>query len=139
RLAGAPLRAGRIAEGGRRVGGRRVLTPSPVTNFVRVDAAPSGRTADDVVADLRRHGVNASSRPPTIIRFVTHRQIDDDDVAVLIKTFEEILRERRVLSERAPPPDPAFTPGRGTAGAGAFSMSAPFSMAPPGPAPPPTP
>ena len=96
RLAEDHLRARRIAEGLQQVVGLRVLTPSPVTNFVLVDVAPSGRTADDVVADLRRHGVNASSRPPTIIRFVTHRQIDDDDVAFLIKTFEEILRERRL-------------------------------------------
>lgn len=96
RLAEDHLRARRIAEGLQQILGLRVLTPSPVTNFVLVDVAASGSTADDVVADLRRHGVNASSRPPTIIRFVTHRQIDDDDVAVLIKTFEEILRERQL-------------------------------------------
>ena len=65
--------------------------PAPVTNFVLVDVAPSGRSAEDVVADLRRHGINASSRPPTTIRFVTHRQIGDDEVATLIKTLGEVM------------------------------------------------
>jgi threonine aldolase len=44
-----------------------------------------------VVAALRRHGINASSRPPATIRFVTHRQISDDDIATAIKTISEIV------------------------------------------------
>ena len=44
-----------------------------------------------MVAGLRRHGINASSRPPATIRFVTHRQISDDDVATLIKTITEVV------------------------------------------------
>jgi threonine aldolase len=73
------------------VTGLTVLTPVPVTNFVLIDVTPSGRTAEDVVADLRRHGINASSRPPTTIRFVTHRQIGDDEVTTLVKTIGEVL------------------------------------------------
>ena len=91
RLAEDHQRASQIAEGLRPLAGLRVLTPHPVTNFVLVDVAPSGRTAEEVVADLRRHGINASSRPPTTIRFVTHRQIGDDDVATLVKTFAEVM------------------------------------------------
>ena len=91
RLAEDHQRARQIADGLRSLGGLRVLTPHPATNFVLVDVAPSGRTAGDVVADLQRHGVNASSRPPTTIRFVTHRQIGDDDVATLIKTLTEVI------------------------------------------------
>ena len=78
----------------RLIGGLRVLTPRPATNFVLVDVAPSGRTAEDVVADLKRHGINASSRPPTTIRFVTHRQIGDDDVATLVKTLAEVIGDK---------------------------------------------
>lgn len=94
RLADDHLRARQIAEGLQEVTGLAVLTPSPVTNFVLIDVAPSGRTAEDVVADLRGHGINASSRPPTTIRFVTHRQIGDDEVATLIKTLTEIMGGR---------------------------------------------
>jgi threonine aldolase len=91
RLAEDHQRAQNLADGLRQVGGLRVLTPRPATSFVLVDVAPSGRTADDVLASLRRHGINASSRPPATIRFVTHRQISDDDVATLIKTITEVV------------------------------------------------
>ncbi len=93
RLAEDHQRARRIADGLASVSGIRVLTPKPVTNFVLVDVAPSGHTADEVVASLEGHGVNASSRPPTTIRFVTHRQVDDDDVAALIKILTDVIGE----------------------------------------------
>ena len=57
--------------------------------------SPSGRTAEDVVADLRRRGINASSRPPATVRFVTHRQIGDDEVAILVETLGEMLGGRQ--------------------------------------------
>jgi threonine aldolase len=91
RLAEDHLRARRLAEGLQSVGGLTVLTPRPVTNFVLIDVTSSGRAAEDVVADLKRHGINASSRPPTTIRFVTHRQIGDDDVVTLVKTLTEVM------------------------------------------------
>jgi threonine aldolase len=93
RLAEDHARARQVADGLRSLPGLRVLTPEPATNFVLVDTAPSGRSAEDVAADLRRRGINASSRPPTTIRFVTHRQIGDDEVATLIKTFGEVMGE----------------------------------------------
>jgi threonine aldolase len=95
RLAEDHQRAQAIVGGLRTAGGLRVLTPHPATNFVLVDVAPSGLTAEDVVAGLQRHGINASSRPPTTIRFVTHRQISDDDVATLVKTLTEVIGETR--------------------------------------------
>ena len=95
RLAEDHLRARQIADGLQSVSGLTVLTHSPVTNFVLIDVAPSGRTAEDVAADLKRHGIYASSRPPTTIRFVTHRQIGDDEVATLVKTLTEIMGGRR--------------------------------------------
>ena len=95
RLADDHRRARQIAEGLQSVAGIDVLTPNPVTNFVLIDVASAGRTAEAVVADLQRHGINASSRPPTTIRFVTHRQIGDDDVATLIKTVSEVMGERQ--------------------------------------------
>src|SRR5208282_4313552 len=49
RLAEDHLRARQIAEGLQEVTGLIVLTPRPVTNFVLIDVAPSGRIAEDVV------------------------------------------------------------------------------------------
>jgi threonine aldolase len=94
RLAEDHQRARQIADGLRSLGGLRVLISHPATNFVLVDVAPSGRSAEDVLADLQRHGINASSRPPTTIRFVTHRQIGDDDVATLVKTLTEVIGDK---------------------------------------------
>jgi threonine aldolase len=84
-------RARQLAEGLRRALGDRVKVPDPPTNFVMVDVAPAGRDAAEVVAQLRTHGIRASSRPPTVIRFVTHRQIDDEDVATLVETMIKLL------------------------------------------------
>jgi threonine aldolase len=95
RLAEDHRRAQNLADGLQRVAGLRVLTPRPATNFVLVDVALSGRTAEDAVADLQWHGINASSRPPATIRFVTHRQISDDDVATLIKALIEVIGKRQ--------------------------------------------
>ena len=95
RLAEDHRRAQNLADGLQRVAGLRVLTPRPATNFVLVDVALSGQAAEDAVADLQWHGITASSRPPATIRFVTHRQISDDDVATLIKTLIEVVGTRQ--------------------------------------------
>ena len=91
RLAEDHLRAQKLADGLRHASGLQVLTPRPITNFVLVDVSPSGQAAEDVVAGLKRHGISASSRPPATVRFVTHRQITDDDVATLIKTLAGVV------------------------------------------------
>jgi threonine aldolase len=91
RLADDHARARYMAVELQRVPGLRVLTPEPVTNFVLVDVAPSQRSAEDVVAYLQTHGIHASARPPTAVRFLTHRQIDDADVAVLVETLAKVL------------------------------------------------
>lgn len=91
RLAEDHARAGRLAQRLRRLDGVVVTTPSPVTNFVMVDVAPSGRTAEQVVAGLRAAGILVSGRPPSGIRLVTHRQIGDDDVEVLAETLAKVL------------------------------------------------
>lgn len=84
-------RAQRLATDLRRALRDRVEIPEPPTNFVLVDVGPGGREAADVVAQLRTHGIRASSRPPTVIRFVTHRQITDADVDTLVDTMTKLL------------------------------------------------
>src|SRR5579875_560073 len=91
RLAEDHARAGRLAARLRQIDGVVVTTPSPVTNFVMVDFAPSGRTASQVVAALGAAGILVAGRPPSGIRLVTHRQIGDDDVEVLAETLAKIL------------------------------------------------
>jgi threonine aldolase len=51
------------------------------TNFVQIDLAPLALTRDEALTRLRNAGVGLSSTiRPSIIRAVTHLDIDDDDV-----------------------------------------------------------
>jgi threonine aldolase len=51
------------------------------TNIVAVDVSPTGLTSEQFVARLAEHGVLAYPRPPFKVRFVTHRQIGDVEIA----------------------------------------------------------
>ena len=52
------------------------------SNFVQVDVAPLGLETSDALARLKVAGVGLSTTPhPTIVRAVTHLEIDDDDIA----------------------------------------------------------
>jgi threonine aldolase len=52
------------------------------TNFVQVDVAPLGLDRADAIARLQAAGVGLSATPhPTVLRAVTHLEIDDDDIA----------------------------------------------------------
>ncbi len=60
---------------------RLAVDPDAVeTNMVFADARPSGLTAVEAVRRLAGRGVLCLDEGPTTIRFVTHLDLDDDDV-----------------------------------------------------------
>ena len=62
------------------------------TNFVQVDVAPLGLERADAIARLQAAGVGLSSTPhPTVLRAVTHLEIDDDDVVRASELIPEAL------------------------------------------------
>jgi threonine aldolase len=62
------------------------------TNFVQVDVAPLGLERADAIARLQAAGVGLSSTPhPTVLRAVTHLEIDDDDIARASQLIPEAL------------------------------------------------
>ena len=62
------------------------------TNFVQVDVAPLGLERADALARLQAAGVGLSSTPhPTVIRAVTHLEIDDEDIARASEVIPEAL------------------------------------------------
>jgi threonine aldolase len=64
------------------------LDPEAVrTNIVCADAH---RLPDDFVARLARVGVQAGTLDPRTVRFVTHKDVDDDAIAGTIRAFDEI-------------------------------------------------
>jgi threonine aldolase len=62
-----------------------------VTNFVMINVAASGKNAKEVVDALKSHGIRSSARPPSTIRFVTHRQITDTDLDTLVEVLRKVL------------------------------------------------
>jgi threonine aldolase len=79
RLADDHARARRLAEGWR-AGGVPVDLERVATNFVQVDVAALGLTAEEAVTRLRDEGVALSPTGAGRLRAVTHLDIDDDDV-----------------------------------------------------------
>ena len=75
-----------------------VVSPAE-TNFVMIDTAGWGIGAGEVAAELEARGIAASSRPPSTVRFVTHRMITaaeaDALVAALLEISDRIARPRQ--------------------------------------------
>jgi threonine aldolase len=62
------------------------------TNFVQVDVQPLGLERGDAIARLQSVGVGLSATPhPTVLRAVTHIEIDDDDIARAAELIPEAL------------------------------------------------
>ena len=72
-------------------------SPQVETNFVQLDVAPLGLERDDALALLREAGVGLSSTiHPTVVRAVTHLDVDDDDVDRAAELVPEALAAARV-------------------------------------------
>jgi threonine aldolase len=57
------------------------------TNIVCADAA---RLPDNFVARLGELGVLTTTIDPRTVRFVTHKDVNDDDIAQTIKAFDKL-------------------------------------------------
>jgi threonine aldolase len=90
RLAEDHARARRLADALRRLPGIDVANRVE-TNMVLIDCAASGLTADQLVAALKDRGIRSSSRPPSLVRFVTHRWIGDAEVDSLVHALEAVV------------------------------------------------
>ena len=91
RLAEDHARAKTLALGVREVPGLEVDMRSVETNMVYVDHRPSGRSTDEIVALLGRHGVIASHRPPDHIRLVTNRHHDDATIEAALSRIRAAM------------------------------------------------
>jgi threonine aldolase len=80
RLAEDNRRARDLAERIAGLLGLAVNLASVQTNIVAVDVSPSGLTASQFADRLAEHGVLGYPRPPSRVRFVTHRLIGDREI-----------------------------------------------------------
>lgn len=71
-----------------------IVDPSQVeTNIVRAYLKASGRSAQQWSEDLKCAGVRVNPVSKTELRFVTHRQIEDDDVNKVVGIFSNLWRQ----------------------------------------------
>jgi threonine aldolase len=84
-------RARALAEGLATAPGASLPTGAPDTNIVIVRV--EGRDPARIVASLRARGVLAAPAGPDRLRFVTHLDLDDEDVAAAVAAFDEAVRE----------------------------------------------
>jgi threonine aldolase len=93
RLADDHARARRLAEGLAAIPGISVITPRPETNIVFFDAAGTGRSNAEFVAEMLRAGVRMSEVRGQI-RAVTHLDVSDADIALAIDAAAAIAMSR---------------------------------------------
>jgi len=91
RLADDHVRARRLADG-LHDAGVPVNLEQVETNFVQVDVGPLGLTPSEALEQLARQGVGLSMTVhPTILRAVTHLDVDDDDVDRAVELIPRAL------------------------------------------------
>jgi threonine aldolase len=91
RLADDHVRARRLAERWH-AAGLPVDLAQVETNFVQLDVGRLGLGRDEALASLREAGVGLSSTiHPTVLRAVTHLDLDDDDVDLAIELVPRAL------------------------------------------------
>ncbi|HEX6679584.1 MAG TPA: hypothetical protein VF063_02955, partial [Gaiellaceae bacterium] len=91
RLADDHARARRLAEG-LHAAGVPVDLGQVETNFVQVDVGALGLDGIDALARLAEQGVGLSLTPhPSVLRALTHLDIDDEDVDVAIERIPRAL------------------------------------------------
>ncbi|NLN83001.1 MAG: low-specificity L-threonine aldolase [Firmicutes bacterium] len=70
--------------------GLQVLRPKIMTNILCVDTRKSQKSGAQWVEILAQRGIRIGANGPFSIRFVTHLDIDDEDLAQAIKILREI-------------------------------------------------
>jgi threonine aldolase len=91
RLAEDHERARRLAEG-LDAAGVPVNLEQVETNFVQVDVGPLGLSPKEALARLWEHGVGLSmTAHPTLLRAVTHLDVDDDDIEGAVELIPRAL------------------------------------------------
>jgi threonine aldolase len=94
RLAEDHARARRLADGWH-AAGLPVDLDQVETNFVQLDVGALGSARDEALARLREAGVGLSSTiHPTVIRAVTHLDLDDDAIDRAIELAPQALGAR---------------------------------------------
>ena len=88
RLAEDHDRAKRLAEGLQRLS---LPVQAVETNIVLFNTESTGYTAEEFLAKLQEHGVLAVDFDRYVVRFTTHRHIEDTDIQDVLRVVEQII------------------------------------------------
>jgi len=83
--------ARRLAEGLNTIEGITVEVDKVHTNILMADVSATGITVPDLVAKMKEQGLLVNARNERLIRFVTHRGVNSNDVEAAIKIIKQIL------------------------------------------------
>ncbi|MCL6515954.1 low-specificity L-threonine aldolase [Alicyclobacillus sp.] len=92
RLAEDHEHARMLAEGLAEVPGIRVDLGRVQTNIVLVDIAGTGLAVEAFLASLAAEGVLASAFGPTLVRFVTHRDVDREGILRALSVISRVVK-----------------------------------------------
>ena len=81
--------AQRLGEGLRGINGVRLLHPVQ-TNIIRIDVSGLKLNAEQFVTEISKYDILTEAKGYNIIRFVTHRDINNEKVIYTIKCIKEI-------------------------------------------------
>jgi len=81
-----------LAESLAKLPGHRVEWSRVRTNIVNANVEGLQLSSDEYVAKLAEHGILASKRPPHVVRFVTNRHVDREDIGRVIEVAKRIGR-----------------------------------------------
>ncbi len=75
----------------KQISGIRVDETKVHTNIINVDFSDTGYTSSSLVEEFRKKGLLVNARDELSIRFVTHKDVDRQDVLNAIKIIREII------------------------------------------------
>lgn len=85
--------ARRLAQKLSKVPGIRIDMEQVQTNMVLLHLDELGMQADEMSKKLLSRGVKVSSRPPYVVRMVTHRHIGPDEVEQVVAIVADVVRD----------------------------------------------
>ena len=78
-----------LGEGLRGINGVKLLHPVQ-TNIIRIDVSGLNLNAEQFVTEISKYGILTEAKGYSIIRFVTHRDINKDDINYIIEGIRKI-------------------------------------------------
>jgi len=82
-----------LAEGLVHCTGMQINLEQVQTNMVMLELEPGVMSAVQFAEEMKKREIKVSARPPQIVQMVTHRDIGEADIAIIIEETKEVLKQ----------------------------------------------